>query len=190
MKTLTVSVHQAPAKLDQELAGLRSELRETEGSLSKARQKRKFLEARSVAIATQRQRVRQLYLFVGRVEQALENVVASQNVDDLRVRVAQLAQNIARLKRDLDPRSQRERLEAAIDKVSARIAHYAGILKLEHASENVKLNVRELTLQFKSLSGRTDYLWEVGSGQNWVGYHVAGSSPNLARSKMLHLHHL
>src|SRR5204863_312970 len=24
------------------------------------------------------------------------------------------------------------------------------------------------------LSGRTDFLWEVGSGQNWVGYHIAG----------------
>ncbi|HKU24915.1 MAG TPA: DUF3732 domain-containing protein, partial [Candidatus Sulfotelmatobacter sp.] len=28
--------------------------------------------------------------------------------------------------------------------------------------------------QFSPLSGRTDFLWEVGSGQNWVGYHIAG----------------
>ncbi len=38
----------------------------------------------------------------------------------------------------------------------------------------MRLNTRELTLQFKRLSGRTDFLWEVGSGQNWVGYHIAG----------------
>jgi hypothetical protein len=31
-----------------------------------------------------------------------------------------------------------------------------------------------LTLQFRRLSGRKDFLWEVGSGQNWVGYHMAG----------------
>ena len=36
------------------------------------------------------------------------------------------------------------------------------------------MNLRELTLQFSPLSGRTDFLWEVGSGQNWVGYHIAG----------------
>ena len=47
-------------------------------------------------------------------------------------------------------------------------------MRLEHANENVRLNVRELTLQFSPLSGRTDFLWEVGSGQNWVGYHIAG----------------
>ena len=38
----------------------------------------------------------------------------------------------------------------------------------------MRLNTRELTLQFRPLSGRTDFLWEVGSGQNWVGYHLAG----------------
>lgn len=174
MKTLAVSVRQAPAKLDQEQASLRQELREKETSLSRARQKRKFLEERSAVMAEQRQRVRQIYLFVGRVEQALENVMSSRNVDDLQNKEKALAERLARLRRELDGRSQQDRLNAAIDRVSARIADYARDLKLEHAAENVRLNIRELTLQFRPLSGRTDFLWEVGSGQNWVGYHIAG----------------
>jgi Protein of unknown function (DUF3732) len=174
LKALSDSVHQAPAKLDQELAMLRQELRSREVAISKARQKRRFLEDRSSALASQRQRVRQIYLFVGRVEQALENVSASRNVDELRENVERLAQKIAELKRHLDPLTQRQRLNAAIDAVSARIAHYARLLQLEHSTENVRLNIRELTLQFSPLSGRTDFLWEVGSGQNWVGYHIAG----------------
>jgi len=174
MKSLTASVHQAPAKLDQELAVLRQELRDREGAISKVRQKRKYLENISSEQAAQRQRVRQIYLFVGRVEQALENVSASRNVDDLREKVKTLAQTIAELKRDLDPAAQRDRLKAAIDTVSAKIANYAKLLQLEHATENVRLNIPELTLQFSPLSGRTDFLWEVGSGQNWVGYHVSG----------------
>lgn len=174
LKSLTASVHQAPAKLDQEIAALRHELRDREGAISKVRQKRKFLEDRSAALSAQRQRVRQIYLFVGRVEQALENVSASRNVDDLREKVNMLEQKIVQLKRDLDPRTQRDRLSAAIDSVSAKIATYAHLLRLEHATENVRLNIRELTLQFSPLSGRTDFLWEVGSGQNWVGYHIAG----------------
>jgi hypothetical protein len=174
MKSLTASVHQAPAKLDQELAVLRQELRDREGAISKVRQKRKYLENVSSEQAAQRQRVRQIYLFVGRVEQALENVSASRNVDDLREKVKTLAQTIAELKRDLDPAAQRDRLKAAIDTVSAKIANYAKLLQLEHATENARLNIPELTLQFSPLSGRTDFLWEVGSGQNWVGYHVSG----------------
>lgn len=173
-KSLTTSVHQAPAKLDVELAALRQELRDREATISKTRQKRKFLEGRSAELSSQRQRVRQIYLFVGRVEQALENVSKSQNVEDLRQQVQALAHKISKLKQELDPRRQRDRLNAALDAVSAKIAHYAQLLQLEHASENVRLNIRELSLQFGRLSGRTDFLWEVGSGQNWVGYHIAG----------------
>ncbi len=174
LKSLTSSVHQAPPKLDRELAVLRQDLREREVAISKIRQKRKFVESRSNEFSAQRQRVRQIYLFVGRVEQALENVSASRNVDDLREQVKVLVQRIGELKRELDPHKQRERLRAALDTVSAKIAHYARLLQLEHATENVRLNIRELSLQFGRLSGRTDFLWEVGSGQNWVGYHVAG----------------
>lgn len=174
MRSLTASVQVAPAKLDQERAALRVELRDKEGLLSKARHKRKFLEDRSATLAAQRQRIRQIYLFVGRVEQALENVTASRNVDNIQGKLQVLARRIDQLKKDLDPRAQRDRLNAAIDKVSAKIADYARLLQLEHFAENVKLNLRELTLQFNPLSGRTDFLWEVGSGQNWVGYHVAG----------------
>ena len=174
LKSLTASVHQAPAKLDRELAVLRQELREREAAISKARQKRKFVEGRSNELSAQRQRVRQIYLFVGRVEQALENVSASRNIDDSREKLKALRYRIAELKRDLDPHKQRQKLRAAIDTVSSKIAHYARLLQLEHANENVRLNIRELSLQFARLSGRTDFLWEVGSGQNWVGYHVAG----------------
>lgn len=172
--TLTASLHRTPAKLDQELATLRLELRENESLLGKARHKRQELEQKNSASASHRQRVRQIYLFVGRVEQALANVQASRNDGDLRQKVEALAKRVAELKRELDPAAQKQRMEAAIEKVSARIAQYAQILQLEHAGENVRLNQKELTLQFAPLSGRTDYLWEVGSGQNWVGYHIAG----------------
>jgi hypothetical protein len=174
LKSLSASVYQAPAKLDVELAEIRQELRELEVALSKARHKRKQLESQSAEQAGQRQRVRQIYLFVGRVEQALENVSRSQNVDELREQVKALEDRITVLRRDLDPRAQKERVNAAIDFVSARMADYGRQLQLEHISENVRLNLRELTLQFSPLSGRTDFLWEVGSGQNWVGYHIAG----------------
>lgn len=173
LTSLTASMYQAPAILDRELAELRQELRDSEGAISKTRQKRKFLESQSAELAAQRQRVRQVYLFVGRVEQALANVTASRNVGDIRARVDALGQRIADLKRELDPRSQKDRLNEALESVSARITDYARLLELEHADANIRLNLRELTLEFGQLSGRRDFLWELGSGQNWVGYHIA-----------------
>lgn len=172
--SLTASVQQAPLKLDQELANLKQDLREKEALLNKARHRRKALEDRTEASASQRQRVRQIYLFVGRIEQALENVHASRDDGQLKRNLEILNTKIQILRKELDPHTQKERLNAALSQISARTAEYANQLKLEHANENVRLNPRELTLQFTSLSGRTDFLWEVGSGQNWVGYHIAG----------------
>jgi hypothetical protein len=88
--------------------------------------------------------------------------------------VAKLAAHVSELRRELDPAKQRDRVEAALDRLAARIADYANGLQLEHSEENPRLYIPELTLQFRRLSGRKDFLWEVGSGQNWVGYHIAG----------------
>ncbi len=155
LRTLTFSVQQAPAKLDQELAGLRQELRDREVQISKVSQKRKYLEGESAALSAQRQKVRQIYLFVGRVEQALENLRVSRNVEELRSKVELLSQRLEDLKRALDPRLQRDRLDAALNTVAMKIAAYANLLRLEHAGENVRINLRELTLQFSPLSGKT-----------------------------------
>jgi DNA repair exonuclease SbcCD ATPase subunit len=128
LKSLTASVHQAPAKLDQELAVLRQELRNREGAISKARQKRKHLEGQSAEQSRQRQRVRQIYLFVGRVEQALENVRASRNVDEVGQKVRILAEKIAQLKRDLDPRTQRcERRSKSAAGGGRKVRHLAAV---------------------------------------------------------------
>ncbi len=170
---LANSVAQAPVKLDQELADLRKELRALEQSISKTRKKRQILESQSQEFSAQRQRVRQVYLFVGRVEQALENLSASKNVGDLKEHVDQLSRRMHELRNELDPQAQQKREKAAVELISSKIRDYAHDLQLEHAAENVRLNTRELSLQFTSLSGRTDFLWEVGSGENWVGYHVS-----------------
>ncbi|QVE15110.1 DUF3732 domain-containing protein [Pseudomonas cichorii] len=36
----------------------------------------------------------------------------------------------------------------------------------------IYLDRKELTLRFES-HGQRDYLWEIGSGANWMGYHIA-----------------
>ena len=172
-KEMTNSVKSAPSKLDSEILELRSELRDRERAITKVRQKRQFIESKSREFLDQRQRIRQIYLFVGRVEQAIENYNASNNSGELKHSLELLQEQIRVLKTEVDQRKQKEKLDSIIELVSRRIAQYAEMLQLEHAGENVKLDTRELSVKFDSSSGRKDYLWEVGSGQNWVGYHIA-----------------
>lgn len=50
---------------------------------------------------------------------------------------------------------------------------YAKILGVERPEDPVRLDIKNLTLRISAKNGREDYLWEIGSGANWMGYHVA-----------------
>ena len=67
LHSISAAVAKAPAKLEHELAERREELRAAEIALSKVRKKRQFLESQSNELSGQRQRVRQVYLIVGRI---------------------------------------------------------------------------------------------------------------------------
>ncbi len=73
----------------------------------------------------------------------------------------------------VDQEAIQKRSEAALESIARLMTTYANGLQLEHRADNVALDTKELTVKFNGLKGRTDYLWEVGSGQNWVGYHLA-----------------
>ena len=126
----------------------------------------------SIEQAKQRQRVRQIYLFAGKIEQALDNIKLVED-KDLQEKLRLLQNQVIKLRNILNPAVMRQRLENSIESVSRVVEKYAKMLNLEHAEENIRLNIKDLTIEFKRTSGRTDFLWEVGSGQNWVGYHIA-----------------
>ena len=172
-KNLTISLESAPSKLDKEEAELKAELKDITEQLAVIREKRRELEDKSEEQAALRQQSRQIFMFVGRIQQALKNYQEDSKIDELRNEYHSLNERIAELRKKLDPNERSVRLQRAISLVSRRIAEYSKILLLEHWSEDVTLNEKELTLHFASAQGRRDFLWEIGSGANWMGYHIA-----------------
>lgn len=43
------------------------------------------------------------------------------------------------------------------------------------SEDSVKIDYKNLTITVTSKSGRKDYLWEIGSGSNWLSYHISVS---------------
>jgi hypothetical protein len=73
-----------------------------------------------------------------------------------------------------DSAKEKEKQDIALSSISDYISNYAKVLKLERADDDVLLDISNLTLKISSSSGlRNDYLWEIGSGSNWMGYHLA-----------------
>ena len=49
------------------------------------------------------------------------------------------------------------------------------LLDTERPEDSVKIDYKNLTITVTSKSGRKDYLWEIGSGSNWLSYHISVS---------------
>ena len=48
-------------------------------------------------------------------------------------------------------------------------------LDAEQPDDPSKLDIKELTVKVGSEAGREHYLWEMGSGANWLSYHVSAT---------------
>jgi len=80
--------------------------------------------------------------------------------------------------RELDGQSnEEERRRRALrvhDQISAYIPKFIAALGVAGAEGKPVLDERELNIRFeREGTNRPDYLWEIGSGENWMGYHLA-----------------
>ena len=108
-----------------------------------------------------------LYLFAGELKTAMETLKQSGESPE-RSKAYSIEQELKEIDYSLE--KQRAKQTKIMLKVSQLISYYAKELELEYSQEPVKLNIQELTVEI----GKDGYfLWEIGSGKNWVGYHIA-----------------
>jgi hypothetical protein len=66
------------------------------------------------------------------------------------------------------------RQRRALDKIALFAGRILPELDTERPTDPIELVINDLTIRVKGQS-REDYLWEIGSGANWLSYHVAVS---------------
>ena len=157
---------------DKERLRLRSEVEETTSRLSAVRQEIALLEQRSegVRIATYRQD--RIERFVGRLEQALELFERSSDDSELANEVARLRSRLNDLRENFSEDVVRRRTQNALRQIETGAARIIPNLDAEWPNSPIRLLIDDLTLKVVH-TDREDYLWEIGSGANWLAYHVA-----------------
>jgi hypothetical protein len=159
--------------LDKEAVALEEELRKLENEADAIRLQLEEYEEKSDGIRTHRQTLNDIQYFAGRLEQELAKYAEADHGNSIASKASDLERRISSLRRQLDQNAVKERQDKAIEKISDAIGHYARILGVEHPERKVWIDVKNLTLIIKGEEGRQDYLWEIGSAANWMGYHVA-----------------
>jgi hypothetical protein len=159
--------------LDKEATSLGEQLRKLEDGLAGLRGQLEQMESRSEELRSQRQTLRDIYTFGGRLEEALRNYSAADQGSALAEAVTRLERSISELRSRVDQNSVNRKESLALDHISETTRYYAEILGVEHFERPARIDIRNLTLVIEGPHGRRDHLWEIGSGANHMGYHVA-----------------
>ncbi|MBB4378461.1 DUF3732 domain-containing protein [Bradyrhizobium sp. SBR1B] len=110
--------------------------------------------------------------FLGRVEQALKAYDSFDQSSGLRAEISDLRAQISALQKTIAEGDIKRITENAIDQLQHTTSRLIPKMDAEWADAPIRLVVPELTVKVIR-GGRDDYLWEIGSGANWLAYHVA-----------------
>jgi hypothetical protein len=158
--------------LDKEMLRQRSAAEETLRTLNEIRTEIAYLELDSEAATEAADHFDRIERFLGRLEQALQLYDRADQSSDLRDEIANLRTEIEQLQRIISESEIRRKLNNALSRIENSTSQLVPRLDAEWPEAPVRLIIEDLTV--KVIRGsRDDYLWEIGSGANWLAYHVA-----------------
>jgi hypothetical protein len=158
--------------VDSRLASLKRKLSAEEKTLFKLRTEKNEILAKDEKL---KHAIGQIYFLAGDISGLLKRIGSTSADANILSRLKELDKLIRSFDNTLSltDRAERERkVDNAIGELIGDYADAFGGLEAPPGSE-IKLDRKELTLRFDSEGYRKDYLWEVGSGANWMGYHIA-----------------
>ena len=172
VQTQLRSVRRDAPRLQERLSGLASQredlndqLREVQTDIAKRVQDNERLRLEQHQF-TEQARV------AGRITYYLENAAALAEDSELPRKLEQLRAEIRELEVILDDDAAEERLITALNLVGRDLTDFAMQLGLEHGENPLRLDLKSLTVVADTDDGPLP-LSQMGSGENWVGYHVA-----------------
>ncbi|MET4455561.1 DUF3732 domain-containing protein [Bradyrhizobium sp. RT3b] len=120
------------------------------------------------------QSLESVYRFIGNTEQALKMLGDIEGDDGLEGQVKSLRSKIEELQSQADEDQQKAREQSVRDAISSFIVRFVSALGVAGANGTPVLDERELNVKFqRDGSDRPDFLWQIGSGENWMAYHLA-----------------
>ncbi|PXX35202.1 MULTISPECIES: DUF3732 domain-containing protein [Burkholderia] len=156
--------------VDRQLEQLKRTLSDAGDRLHAARLKRIQLKPDEFAPLGSLGRV---FVLLGRLQSLLMALATLEGRGDLPARIRETERRIKELDRYINTSGREVRQRAVGEELTDLIEGYAANLKLKENGK-ISLDQSELTLSFsRAVTNRKDFLWEIGSGANWMAYHLA-----------------
>ncbi len=141
-------------------------------NLSAVRQEIRTLEGQSEDVRKVTTRGEEISHFLGRLQEALRLYEVTDTSSALNEEISTLRTQLESLNKLISEHEIGRKTENALDTIQSISSRLVPELDGEWPDAPIRLNIQDLTV--KVIRGtRDDFLWEIGSGANWLAYHVA-----------------
>ena len=152
------------ASLNREEADIEQRLRENQQQIAARMRENEILRVQQDSFILQARTT-------GKITQYVETANTADTSSGLKSAIAASRIRVAALERELDAEAMKEKLDAFLNIIGRYMTQYSDDLELEHRGSQLRLDIRALTVVADILDGPVP-LFRMGSGENWVGYHV------------------
>lgn len=163
---------EVPAAFDRELQRVTTEVGVTTERLRSVQIRKRALSSRSKEASERQFAAKKAERFVGNLEAALDLHRRLGSDSGLREEVDKLREVARRLEAELREQDVEPRKRRALDAINSRAGRLLPFLDVENADDPISLEINDLTIKVRG-ADRDDYLSEIGSGSNWLSYHLA-----------------
>ena len=163
---------EVPAAFDRELQRVTTEVSATTERLRSVQIRKRALSGRSKEASERQFAAKKAERFVGNLEAALDLHRRLGSDSGLMDEVAKLREVVRALESELREQDVETRKRRALDAVNTRAGRLLPFLDVENADDPISLEINDLTIKVRG-TDRDDYLSEIGSGSNWLSYHLA-----------------
>lgn len=157
---------------DKERLRLRTQVEDATRSLTAIRQEISLLEQKSEEVRTATYRQDRIERFLGRLEQALETYDKADAGSDVAEEIESLRAKIEEQRGVYSETQVERRTRNALRQIELIASTIIPMLDAEWPNAPIEIVLPDLTIKVIQAE-RSDYLWEIGSGANWLAYHVA-----------------
>jgi|SoiMetStandDraft_2_1073263.scaffolds.fasta_scaffold08348_3 hypothetical protein len=163
---------EVPAAFDREMQRVEADINETTEKLRAVQIRKEALSRRSQEASTRQYQTQKVERFIGNLESALHLHRRLGEEGDLRLEVNQLRERYQALNEELRSENLEARKRRALRIVNTNAARLLPLLDCERPNDPLSLEIDDLTVKVTG-TDREDYLSEIGSGSNWLSYHIA-----------------
>ncbi|MEI6786254.1 MAG: DUF3732 domain-containing protein [Verrucomicrobiota bacterium] len=172
LEETSAGVREVSAAFEREFQRVQEALQLTTDKLRAVEIGRTALTGRSREAERRQYEIKRVERFIGRLEADLKTYERLGVDSHWVTEVQQLRERVTALQVEVNAANVKVRVQQALRIVNSNAGRLLPGLDVEYPNSPVQLDLPNLTVKL-TREQRDDFLWEIGSGSNWLSYHLA-----------------